>query len=283
MSLLMAVPNISEGRDEAVVRAVGHAYEQGGARLLDTHIDPDHHRAVHTLAGEAGHLAQAVAAGAAKAIELIDLNGPRGLHPFVGVLDIAPIVFLDEQRRPAAEAEALELGRLLGDLGLPVHLYGALGDGTKRADIRKAPNLFEPSFGPHEPHPTAGRVLVAARPPLIAFNAELAAPATLDDAKRIARMIREGGAEGLTGVRALGLVLEHRDHVAQVTMNIEDHRATPLANVVRAIERHAKISECELVGLAPRAAFDGWPSRISIRNRRTIEDALARALPFEGL
>jgi glutamate formiminotransferase len=277
MSLLMAVPNISEGRDAAVVRAVGHAYEQGGARLLDTHADPDHHRSVHTLAGEAGQLAQAVAAGAAKAMELIDLNGPRGLHPFVGVLDIAPIVFLDEIRRRAAEAEALELASLLGELGLPVHLYGPLGDGAKRADIRKAPNLFEPQFGPHQPHPTAGRVLVGARAPLIAFNAELAAPATLGDAERIARLIREGGADGLTGVRALGLELEHRGHVAQVTMNIEDHRATPLGIVVAAIERYAKISECELVGLAPQAAFDGWPSRINIRNRRTIEDALTKA------
>lgn len=274
MSLLMSVPNISEGRDQAVVEAVGHAYRDGGARLLDTHLDPDHHRAVHTLAGESGTLAGAVANGAKKAIELIDLTTPRGLHPFVGVLDIAPIVFLDDARRQAAETEALELARLLGALGLPVHLYGLLADGAKRADIRKAPNLYPPQFGPHEPHPTAGRVLVGARAPLIAFNAELAKPATVKDAKRIAALIREGGKEGLHGVRALGLELEHRDHVAQVTMNVEDHRATPLANVLTAIERHAEVLDCELVGLAPEAAFAGWPDRVRIRNRRTIEDAL---------
>lgn len=276
MSLLMAVPNISDGRDEAVVRAVGRSYEQGGARLLNIHMDPDHHRSVHTLAGESGLLAQAVAHGAVTAIELIDLHGPRGLHPFVGVLDIAPIVFLDESRRAAAETEALELGRLLGDLGLPVHLYGLLAGGAKRADIRKAPNLFPPQFGPHEPHHTAGRVLVGARPPLVAFNAELAAPATLADAKRIAKLIREGGEEGLPGLRALGLELEHRDGVAQVTMNVEDHIRVPLVRVLETIERYAEVLECELVGLAPQAAFDGWPDRVAIRNRRTIEDALAR-------
>lgn len=275
----MSVPNISEGRDSAVVDAIGRSYEEGGARLLDTHIDPDHHRSVHTLAGESGHLAQAVAHGARTAIDLIDLQAPRGLHPFVGVLDIAPIVFLDDERREDAAAEALALGKLLGELGLPVHLYGLLADGAKRAEIRKGPNLFPPQFGPHEPHPTAGRVLVGARPPLIAFNAELAKPAALADAKRIARLIREGGEEGLTGVRALGLELEHRDNVAQVTMNIEDYRATSLATVLEAIERHAPISECELVGLAPRAAFDGWPDRVPIRNRRTIEAALASFEP----
>jgi glutamate formiminotransferase len=274
MSLLLSVPNISEGRDQAVVDAVGHAYVEGGAHLLDTHVDADHHRAVHTLAGESGRLATAVASGAKKAIDLIDLGAPRGLHPYVGVIDIAPIVFLDEARRKAAEQEALALGELLGALGLPVHLYGPLGDGAKRAEIRKAPNLFAPQFGPHEPHPTAGRVLVGARPPLIAFNAVLAKPATVKDAKRIAALIREGGAEGLQGVRALGMELEYRDNVAQVTMNVEDHHQTSLSEVLAAIERHADVLDCELVGLAPRAAFDNWPDRVTILTRRTIEDAL---------
>lgn len=270
----MSVPNISEGRDRAVVDAVGDAYRSAGARLLDTHVDPDHHRSVHTLAGQSGALAAAVAAGAAKAIELIDLNEPRGLHPFVGAIDVAPIVFLDSAREQAAREEALQLARLLGDLGLPVHLYGLLAGGARRADIRREPERYTPDFGPAEPHRTAGRVLVAARPPLVAFNAELAPPATLAVAKRIASLIRESGAEGLPGVRALGMTLAARDDVAQVTMNIEDHRATPLARVLEAIERHAPVSECELVGLAPRLAFEGWPERVPIRDLRTIEEAL---------
>ena len=45
---------------------------------------------------------------------------------------------------------------------------------------------LRPDFGPRAPHPTAGATLVAARPPLVAFNLELAAPATLDDARAIA-------------------------------------------------------------------------------------------------
>ncbi len=47
-ALLMAVPNVSEGRDPAVVRAIGAAYTAAGATLLATHEDHDHHRSVHT-------------------------------------------------------------------------------------------------------------------------------------------------------------------------------------------------------------------------------------------
>jgi glutamate formiminotransferase len=117
-------------------------------------------------------------------------------------------------------------------------------------------------------------VLVAARPPLVAFNVELAAPATLEDARSIAARIREGGPEGLPSVRAIGLWLAARE-VAQVSTNVEDHRATPLARVVEAIARHATPIRAELVGLAPRAAFDGFPAEVPVANRRTVEDALA--------
>ena len=67
--------------------------------------------------------------------------------------------------------------------------------------------------------------------------------------------------------------LEQRG-VAQVSTNVEDHKTTPLATVVEAIGRHATVAAAELVGLAPRAAFDGFPSEIEVRGRATIEDAL---------
>ena len=87
-------------------------------------------------------------------------------------------------------------------------------------------------------------------------------------------LVRERGPEGLPGVRAIGLELAHRGGVAQVSVNVEDHRATPLADLLAAVARHADVTEAELVGLAPRAAFDGWPAAVAIRNRATIEDAL---------
>jgi glutamate formiminotransferase len=117
-------------------------------------------------------------------------------------------------------------------------------------------------------------VLVAARPPLIAFNVDLAPPSTLEDAKAIAARIREGGREGLGSVRAIGLWLEHQG-IAQVSTNVEDHRVTPLAEVVAAIARHAEPARAELVGLAPSAAFEGFPAGLPVANLRLIEEALA--------
>lgn len=284
--LLLAVPNVSEGRDPEVVDAIGAAYTAGGrARLLDTHTDPDHHRAVHTLAGHPGELAEAVAQGAAAAIARIDLHdGLRGMHPHVGALDVAPVVYLDEARRGAAVAEALVLADLLAEQGLPVFLYGALARGRTRAEVRHgglgalAKRMehgdLEPDFGPARPHPTAGAVLVAARPPLIAFNVELEPPADLQDAKRVAQELREGGPAGLPGLRAIGLELPARDGVAQVSMNVEDHRRLPLAEVVAAIGARARVRGCEQVGLAPAAAYEGFPDDVPVRGRRTVEDAL---------
>ncbi len=275
---LLAVPNVSEGRDHATLDAIGEAFEQGGARLLDRHEDADHHRGVFTLAGEPGTLAQAVLAGAREAIARIDLTTHTGGHPRVGAIDVAPIVYLDEADRGAACAEALVLADALGREGLPVYLYGGLAGGRTRAELRRGgPEALiaraRPDYGPAALHPTAGAVLVAAREPLVAFNVELEEPHTLEDARAIAALIREGGAEGLPGVRAIGVQLAH---AAQVSTNVEDHRAATPADVVAAVRRHAAVAAAELVALAPEAALAGFPEDVTLRGRATIEERLAR-------
>lgn len=283
MTTLLAYPNVSEGRDPAVVSRIAAAFGDG---LLDVHSDADHHRSAYTLAGEPGRLAQAVVRGAAEAIRSIGLDDHDGVHPRVGAIDVAPIVYLDPADRGSACAEALVLADLLGeDLQLPVFLYGLLAGGRTRAQLRRggpaelarriSAGELTPDFGPVGLHPNAGAVLVAARPPLVAFNVELAPPASLEDAKRIAARIREGGDEGLPGLRAIGLWLAESG-LAQVSTNVEDHRATPLARVVAAVARHAPVAGAELVGLAPRAAFDGFPADVPLRGLATIEDSLHR-------
>jgi glutamate formiminotransferase / 5-formyltetrahydrofolate cyclo-ligase len=282
VTTLLAVPNVSEGRDAAVLDQIGRAFD---GRLLNVHTDPDHHRSVFTLAGEPGELAQTVTRGAAKAIELLSIERHDGIHPRVGAVDVAPIVYRREEDRGAACAEALVLADLLGErLELPVFLYGLLAGDRTRAHLRRGgpeelarrieSGELTPDFGPPRLHPSAGAVLVAARPPLVAFNVELKPPATLAHAREIAATIREGGSEGLPGVRAIGLWLDQLG-LAQVSTNVEDHRATRLADVIAAVARHAEPAGAELVGLAPREAFDGFPPDLPVRNRATIEDTLA--------
>ena len=49
MTLLEAVPNISEGRDPSVIQAAREAIESGGATLLGIEPDSDYNRTVLTL------------------------------------------------------------------------------------------------------------------------------------------------------------------------------------------------------------------------------------------
>ena len=285
--LLLAVPNVSEGGDRATIEALAAAF--GPARLLDVHSDPDHGRSVFTIAARQGELAPALLVGARVAVERIDIRGHAGLHPHVGALDVAPVVYLDETTRAAARAEALRAAALIGEeLRLPVFLYGDLATaenrreraairagGPQRLAERMDRGELRPDHGPGRAHPTAGAVLVTARPPLIAFNVDLAVD-DLELARRIAAGLRESGG-GLPGVRAIGLRLADRGR-AQVSVNVHDHRAVPLARVVDHVRSRAPVVEAELVGLAPRAAFEGFPDEVPLRafdpRRHLIENAL---------
>jgi glutamate formiminotransferase/glutamate formiminotransferase/formiminotetrahydrofolate cyclodeaminase len=291
---LLAIPNFSEGRDPDRIRAIARALTgAAGVELLDIHSDPDHHRSVYTLAsapGSEARLIDALISGAAKAIELSEIDTHDGSHPRIGLLDVAPVVYMDDDERGRACAEALTLADRLGyELEIPVFMYGLLTQNrVTRAEIRRGgPQTLQtridsgeltPDFGPRRLHPRAGAALVSARPPLIAFNVELAPPATLETAREIAALIREGGAEGLESVKAIGLTLPHREGVAQVSTNVEDYRLTSLATLLSAIARHAIPVRAEVVGVPPKAAFDGFPDDLPVANRRYLEDALQAAM-----
>jgi glutamate formiminotransferase / 5-formyltetrahydrofolate cyclo-ligase len=288
--LLMAVPNVSDGRRRQLLQRIEAAFAP--ARFLDLHADPDHNRSVFTLAGRQGELADGLVAGARAIVEGVDVSLHGGVHPYVGALDVLPVVYRSEAQRGPACAELLTAAARIGDeLELPVVLYGELAtrpDQRERAALRAggpaelarriAAGEVVPDFGPARAHPTAGVVLAAVRPPLIAFNVDLATP-DLDAARRIAASIREADG-GLPGVRAIGLWLEQRGCV-QVSTNVHDHRAAPLAEIVAAVRAQAPVAEAELVGLAPEAAFEGFPPDVPLRGftpgRHLIENVL-RAL-----
>lgn len=279
---LLAVPNVSTA-DPRTVEALGDAFGTSGARLLDVHADPDHARSVFTLAGDPVPLLDALLAGVTRALALLDLSAHHGLHPHVGVVDVAPIVYPEPAEHGRAYATALVLAdRLAQEARVPVLLYGELAGGRTRAELRRggpgalaariAEGELVPDFGPARVSPRSGVTLVAARPPLVAFNVELAPPAGRAQARTIAAAIRESGPEGLAGVRAIGLWLEDRG-AAQVSTNIEDPVRTGPADVLSAIRRHAEVTGCELVGLAPRAAFAGFPlNDVPVRGLRLIEE-----------
>jgi glutamate formiminotransferase / 5-formyltetrahydrofolate cyclo-ligase len=308
--ILLAAPNVSEGRDADTIAAIGAAFangslaeegEPGAMRVLDVHSDPDHNRSVFTLAGHPNAVGDALLRGARVAVERIDVMGPAGagapeagVHPHVGALDVAPIVYLDPGERGAACAQALVLGdRIAEELGVPVFLYGEIsgadpGTGRTRAELRRGgvaglaarmaahEERTTPDFGAPRMHATAGATLIAARPPLVAFNVQLAPPASVLDARAIAARIRDGGPDGLPGLRALGLALS--GGVVQISMNVERPYELSLAEVIDAIRAHADTAGAELVGLAPAVAFGDFPADVPIPGfdpeRHLIENAL---------
>ena len=131
--------------------------------------------------------------------------------------------------------------------------------------------------------PSAGGVLVTARPPLAAFNLELEAGTAAATGREIAAGLRESGG-GLPGVRALAIELAPGR--IQISTNVHDPLAIPLARVVAAVQnlavpRGSRAVGAELVGLVPAAALAGYPDEVPIAGAdpgaRTIEGRLATA------
>jgi glutamate formiminotransferase len=282
---LEAVPNFSEGRDRDTINALASALS-AKAELFDVHSDVDHNRSVFTLVGSESTLPEALVAAVDVARRRIDLRRHEGAHPRIGVADVVPVVPLRSGDMERARATALRVAERIGaELGLPVFLYGELGDGHGPAFFRRGglPQLehrlaageLQPDFGPGRLDPSAGGVLVGARPPLIAFNVNLSG-AQVQVAREIAAVVRESGG-GFRGVRALGLELPGAG-IVQVSMNVEDHEAAALHDILERVEaeaaaRGAEVAGSELVGLMPAAAavaaagamlrIDGFdPSRV---------------------
>lgn len=282
---LEAVPNFSEGRDQATLEAIGAAVSEH-AELLDVHADADHNRSVFTLIAQPEALVEALVSAVACARERIDLRRHEGAHPRIGAADVVPVVPIRPDDRDRARLTARRLAERIGaELELPVFLYADLAPGRGPAFFRKGgpeelqrrieASEFAPDFGPLRLHPGAGGVIVGARGPLIAFNVNLAS-ADVAIAREIAAVVRERGG-GFPGVRALGLDLP-RAGLAQVSMNVEDWEAAALHEIVARIELEARargveVAGSELVGLMPAGAavaaagstlrIDGFePSRV---------------------
>jgi glutamate formiminotransferase len=272
--LLECVPNVSEGRDPRVVEAIADAVRAvSGARLADVHADPDHNRSVFTFLGSLRAVEEAAVALAAAVLTRVDMREHHGSHPRIGALDVLPFVPLRDLAMDDAVAVARRVGERFGrEHGVPVYFYGAAAARPERRavrDIRRgeyeglaqklADPAWRPDCGPAAFHPRGGAIAVGARDVLVAYNVWLDS-SDLGATKAIARAVRESSG-GLPCVQALGLPLERRGLV-QVSMNLLDYRRTGIARAYDAVAAEAArrgipIKRAELVGLAPRAAFEG--------------------------
>jgi glutamate formiminotransferase len=261
--VLEAVPNVSEGRNSSLVKAIGAAFAERAA-LLDVHSDVDHNRSVYTLAAPDHDVVEALVAGVAAAVRLIDLRRHEGVHPRVGVADVVPLVpLLPDDMQRASEAALVVAERLGEEHGLPVFLYGEVGDGRRPAFFRRGgveelqrrveSGELAPASGPATIDPRRGAVLVGARAPLVAYNLVLDTN-DVSVAADVAAVVRESGG-GMPGLQAIGLRLPSTGR-AQVSMNVIDLERAKLHEVVELVRREAAargagVESGELVGLVP--------------------------------
>ncbi len=290
MQIFEIVPNISEGGRAEVVDACVRSVENAGARVIHRTSDVVHNRSVITAVGSAAAVCDAGVALAGAALENIDLRAHRGVHPRIGALDVLPFVPLSEATMQQAVDLARECARRIWETHhIPSFFYAeAAATALRRSLAHVRSGQFEgldtrferpewrPDVGDPRAHSSAGAIAIGARQILIAFNIELAT-GDLSVAKRLARAIRESNG-GFRTLKALGLPLG--EDVVQVSLNITDYCATPLARVVetvRVLARDAgtEIRRCELIGCIPLAAVKRAASFYLGAQIATIEKDIA--------
>ena len=293
--LIECVPNFSEGRKAETIDQIARAVESTGGVVLNRHIDVDHNRSVITFVGEPGVIVDAAVKAVGAAQALIDLRAHAGVHPRIGATDVLPFVPVSGVTMNDCINLAHQAGkRIWQELSIPVYFYerAALRPDRIRLEHVRGQG-FEwlrhaietdtdrtPDIGERKLHPTAGAIVVGARPFLIAFNVNLRSD-DLSIARRIAGRVRERDG-GLPFVKALGFYLESRG-VVQVSMNLIDYERTGLERAFAAVrdaakDWHIQVLSAEIVGLIPQAALDRnaayFPYLENFRETLVIENLL---------
>lgn len=293
--LVQCVPNFSEGRRSEVIESIVRAIDSASdVRVVDYSMDADHNRAVVTFIGEPADVHKSMLAGAAAAVELVDMNEHEGGHPRIGAVDVIPVVPISDMAMDEAIELAHGIGREIAEtLQIPVYFYeecALRGHCENLANIRKGgyetlkreglTGDRAPDLGPSVVHPTAGAVVVGARGPLIAYNVNLATH-DITVARKIAakiRQLRDSG-QGMAGVKAIGVYLRSRN-IAQVSMNITQPHLTGIYEVYSFIENTARemgveVLESEMIGaLREEALIDAVKSAMKFKDTLSRERVL---------
>jgi glutamate formiminotransferase / formiminotetrahydrofolate cyclodeaminase len=285
MRLVECVPNFSEGRDRAILDAIAESIRQcDGVKLLDVDPGASTNRTVFTFVGEPEYMVEAAFQAAATAYRLIDMTKHTGEHPRLGAVDVVPFI-------PVAGVtmeECVELSRQFGarvgeELGVPVYLYEEAQPQEHRRELRQirsgeyegipdriGTEEWKPDFGPASFVPRSGATVTCARFFLVAYNVNILG--TSNQAHRLALNVREQGrtVKGEDGrdvqqpgrfraVKGLGWELPEYG-LAQVSMNLDNYRVTPVHAVYEAIREDARqldvgVAGSEVVGLVPLEAI----------------------------
>jgi len=188
MKLIECVPNFSEGKDLAKVKAITDAIESvDGITLLDIDPGADTNRTVVTFVGNPDAVGEAAYLGIKMAAEVIDMSKHEGAHPRMGATDVCPFIPISN----VSDKECIDLSKKIGqrvgeELSIPVYLYEHSAQTPERKslpDIREgeyeglAEKLkdikWKPDFGPAKFNVATGATVMGMRDFLIAYNINL--------------------------------------------------------------------------------------------------------------
>ena len=272
MKVLMCVPNISEGKDQGLIKRI--ADEVSGTesvKLMEVSSDRDHNRSVFTYLGAPEKVFKATCKLADLAIAAIDMSGHNGDHPRMGAVDVVPFIPVKNIETAEAVVVAHRFGEYLGDNNVPVYFYEDAAKNPERKNlvmVRKGQYealeekmrdpKWAPDVGPAVFNRHSGATAVGVRMPLVALNINLNC-SDLAIAETIARGVRYKNG-GFRYVRAIGVTLTEQGMV-QVSMNLTDYRQTPIHRVMETVRFEAarygvSIVEGELVGPVPLGALE---------------------------
>ena len=266
--LLLSVPNVSEGRDPPRVEAIGAAFAPGAPARRAQRPRPRAQRATRSRRLRASWRGPCSTARARR-WRTSTCAATRASIRTWARSTWCPSSMLDEERRGAACAEALTAAALIGEeLALPVFLYGELATSARarreRAAIRAGgpTRLAERMAGRRAgarlrpaPRSPERRARCWSRRGRRWSRSTSIWTATTWSSPSGSRRRCASRAAGSPGVRALGLYLADRGR-AQVSINVHDHRAVPLRELVERVR-------------ARRAGGGGRAGRPGARARRS--------------
>ena len=213
--IIECVPNISEGRDENVIKQITDVVETvDGVKLLDVDPGKATNRTVITFVGEPNQVIKAAFLLIKKASELIDMSKHSGEHPRMGATDVCPLVPIANISMEETVEYAHKLGEKVGkELQLPGYFYEFAAKEDSRKNLatnrageyeglkNKISSNYKPDFGPTEFTEKAksfGAINIGARNFLVAYNINLnttstrRANAIAFDNRELGRFKREG-------------------------------------------------------------------------------------------
>ena len=286
--LIECVPNISEGRDMAVINSISDVVEKiDDVRLLNVDPGKATNRTVITFIGEPEAVLEAAFQLIKKSKELIDMSNHLGEHPRMGAVDVCPLIPISNISMEETVVYAHKLAKRVGlELGIPVYCYENAAkkkDRVNLADCRSgeyeglekkiSSKNWKPDYGPNKFNTSvkkSGATAIAARDFLIAYNINLNTTSTRR-ANAIAFDLREAGRIKREGGKLNGKILKDKKGnvlrqpgyfknlkgigwyiqeygIAQISYNLTNINTTPLHEVFDKTCERAEVRGLRVTG-----------------------------------